>query len=80
MILCMDMSKIYFCQKLRFHINDYEQSNYEFILIPSQWGLFINALIPKSMGVIHWKSDTQPMEVICWYSDTQTSRGYSLLF
>ena len=57
----MHMNKIYFCQKLWFHINDYEQSNYEFILIPSQWRLFIGALIPKPMGVIHWYSDTQPM-------------------
>ena len=85
MIIYMDMNKIYFCQKLWFHINDYEQSDYEFILIPSQWGLFIGTLIPKPMGVIHWYSDAQPMGglligilipkpmgVIHWYSDTQS--------
>ena len=29
------LNKIYFCYKLWFHIYDYEQSNYELILIPS---------------------------------------------
>ena len=35
---------------------------------PNQWGSFIGILIPKSMGVIHW------------YSDTQTNGGCSLVF
>ena len=47
---------------------------------PNQWWLFIGTLIPKSMGVVHWYSDTQPMEVIHWYSNTQINGGgYSLV-
>ena len=57
-------------------IYDYEQFDYELILIPSQWGLFIGTLIldqwglflgtpiPKLMGIIYWYFDTQPMGVI----------------
>ena len=50
------------------YIYDYGQSDYELILIPSQWGLFIGTLIPKPMGIVHW------------YSDTQTNGGCSLVF
>ena len=44
------------------YIYDYGQSDYELILIPSQWGLFIDTLIPKPMGVIHWYSNIQTNE------------------
>ena len=51
------------------YIYDYGQFDYELILIPIQWGLFIGILISKPMGVIHWYSDTQSMGVIHWYSN-----------
>ena len=43
---------------INIYIYDYGQSDYELILIPSQWGLFIGNLISKSIGVVHWYSDT----------------------
>ena len=77
MIIYMDMNKIYFCQKLWFHINDYEQSDYEFILIPSQWRLFIGTLIPNQWGLFVGTLIPKPIGVIHWYSDAQL-RGYSI--
>ena len=77
--------------KLWFHIYDYDRFDYEVILIPSQWGLFIGTLIPSQWGlfigilipkpiwVIHWYSDTQLMGVTSWYSDTQANGGYLLV-
>ena len=45
------LNKIYSFWKLWFHVYDYEQFDYELILIPSQWGLFIGTLIPSQWGL-----------------------------
>ena len=65
--------------KLWFHIYDYDQFDYEVILIPSQWGLFIGTLIPNQWGLFIGILIPKPIWVIHWYSDTQTNIGYSLV-
>ena len=65
--------------KLWFHIYDYDRFDYEVILIPSQWGLFIGTLIHSQWGLFIGILIPKPMWVIHWYFDTQTNGGYSLV-
>ena len=70
------LNKIYSFWKLWFHVYDYEQFDYELILIPSQWGLFIGTLIPSQWGLFIGTLIPKPMGgFIHWYSDTQINEG-----